>query len=193
MRLVELLINNPHTNRSRVNALYALMCFHASRFKARKSESGELVLYAEQDVGLWDQDLTAKGIYHLHLSAKGDDLSKYHLEAGIAYWHTIKADTRDKWERILQLHNQLLQVEYSPIAELNRTYALSKANGKAAAIAEALKLNLATNQYYHTLLGVLYLGIDNKKAAESLSTALSLAKTATDKRTIQKKIDALSE
>lgn len=191
MRLVELLINNPQTNRSRVNALYALMCFHASRFKARKSENGEFVLYADQDEGLWDQELTARGIYHLHLAAEGDDLSKYHLEAGIAYWHTIKTDTRDKWEHILQLHNQLLQVEYSPIAALNRTYALSKANGKTAAIAEALKLNLTKNHFYHTLLGVLYLGVDNKKAAESLSTALGLAKTATDKRTIQKKLDAL--
>ncbi len=50
-----------------------------------------------------------------------------------------KNDTREKWESVLQLYNRLLKIEYSPIAALNRTYALSKANGKPEAIKEAEK------------------------------------------------------
>src|SRR5678816_2655713 len=99
------------------------------------------------------------------------------IEASIAYWHTIKTDTKKKWENILQLYNKLLQIEYSPIAALNRTYALSKANSKQEAIIEAEKLNLSDNHFYFTLLGELYTGIDNKKANESLQKALVLAKT----------------
>ena len=191
MRLTELLLENQKTNKPAVNALYSLMCFHSSRFAARKKDNGEIVLYQDQDEALWDSDLITKGIYHLKEASQGTTVSKYHIEASIAYWHTIKADTKEKWESILQLYNKLLQIEYSPIAALNRTYALSKANGKREAITEAEKLNLTGNHYYLTLLGELYKGIDNKKAKENLQAAYLLAKTNTDKRTIQNKIDSL--
>jgi predicted RNA polymerase sigma factor len=127
----------------------------------------------------------------LNCAASGNKISKYHLEAGIAYWNTQKADTKEKWENILQFYNRLLQIEYSPIAALNRTYALSKANGKQEAIREAEKLNLTGNHFYFTLLGELYTGIDNIKAKQNFQKALSLAKTETDKQTIQRKIDKL--
>ncbi|MES1223826.1 MAG: RNA polymerase subunit sigma, partial [Bacteroidota bacterium] len=129
-----------------------------------------------------------KGGHFLQQASKGDSLSKYHLEASIAYWHTIKADTKEKWENILQLYNCLLQVKYSPIAALNRTYALSKANNKAEAIAEAEKLKLSDNPYYHSLLGELYTDLDNKKAIDHLKTAIVLAKSNADKAILSKRI-----
>jgi RNA polymerase sigma-70 factor (ECF subfamily) len=92
---------------------------------------------------------------------------------------------------ILQLYNRLLQIEYSPIAALNRTYALSKANGKEEAIFQAEKLNLTDNHFYFVLLGELYTEIDNIKAKQNFKQALSLASTQTDKQTIQEKIDKL--
>ena len=191
MRLTYLLIENDQTNQPVVNALLSLMCFHSSRFAARKNENGELVLYQDQDESLWNNELITKGAYFLHQASHGNKISKYHLEAGIAFWHTIKADTKEKWSAILQLYNQLLQTEYSPIAALNRTYALSKTNGKAEAIAEAEKLNLTGNHFYYTLLGELYKDLDRKKAKANFQTAYSLAKSQTDKQTIQNKIDNL--
>ena len=191
MRLTYLLIENEKTNLPKVNALLALMCFHSSRFKARKNERGEIVLYHDQDENLWNYELITKGAYYLQLASKGDVISKYHLEASIAYWHTIKADTKEKWENILQLYNKLLRTAYSPIAALNRTFALAMANGKQPAIIEAEKLQLTDNHYYHTLLGVLYTGVDNLKARQNFDQALALAHTQTDRQTIQKKIDQL--
>jgi RNA polymerase sigma-70 factor (ECF subfamily) len=167
------------------------MCFQSSRFKARKNENAEMVLYQDQDESLWDQELISKGAYFLHQASKGTQISKYHLEAGIAYWHTIKDDTKEKWENILQLFNRLLQIEYSAIAALNRTYVLSKVNGKAEAIVEAEKLKLVNNHFYFTLLGELYKDIDNRQAKQYFKKALSIAKTRTDKQTIQRKIDQL--
>jgi len=137
--------------------------------------------------------LIEKGIYHLHQAKEGNIISSYHLEAGIAYWHTIKADTKEKWENILQLYNRLLQIKYSPIAALNRTYALSKANGKTEAIREAEKLKLEDNHFYFTLLGELYTNIDDKKAKENFQKALTLARTVTDRQTIQKKIESFAQ
>jgi len=190
MRLANLLIENEATNTPEVNALLSLMCFHASRFEARQNANEEMILYDDQDENLWDQQLIANGAYFLKQASQGNTISKYHLEAGIAYWHTIKADSKEKWENILQLFNKLLQIEYSPIAALNRTYALSKANGKAAGIVEAEKLNLTGNHFYFTLLGELYKDIHNNKAKENFEKALSLAKTQIDRNTIQKKIES---
>ena len=191
MRLNYMLIENEATNQPPVNALLALMCFHASRFEARTNSRGEIVLYDDQDESLWNDELIARGVYYLNKASQSTAVSKYHIEAGIAYWHTIKNDSKEKWEHILQLHNHLLVTEYSPIAALNRTYALSKVQGKLVAIAEAEKLNLSNNHFYFTLLGELYKGIDDGKAKEHFVKAHSLAKTNTDKITIQRNIDGL--
>lgn len=193
MRLTQLLMDHEQTNLPQVNALFSLMCFHASRFEARKNESGGIILYDDQDETLWDRALISKGSYHLHKASRGNEISKYHLEAGIAYWHTIKADTKDKWENILQLFNHLLQLEYAPVAALNRTYALSKARSKEEAIREAEKLNLTGNHFYFTLLGELYRGIDNERSKMNFHKALSLAKTQTDRQTLLKKIEEYSK
>lgn len=192
LRLTHLLTENPATKKPAVYALLALMSFHSSRFEARLNEHGETVLYHDQDENLWDTDLIKQGEHFLQQSWEGGTVSKYHLEAGIAYWHTTKADTPIKWETILQFYNQLLLLKYSPVVALNRTYALSKANGKAEAIIEAEKLNLNDNHLYHSLLGELYTDVDNIKAAEHLKTALSLAKSKGDREVLEKKIAAFA-
>ena len=191
MRLNLMLINNHSTNTPEANALMALMCFHSSRFEARTNSQGEIILYNEQDENLWNKELMLKGEYYLNQASQGKKLSKYHLEAAIAYWHTHKQDSIEKWENILQLYNKLLQIEYSPVAALNRTYALSKANGKLEAITEAEKLNLNDYHLYYSLLGYLYADIDKNKGLNHYQTAYSKAKSESDKKIIKQRIDAL--
>lgn len=191
MRLNFLLIENDVTNTPPVRALYALMCFHASRFDARENESGETILYHEQDHSLWDEELIKKGAYYLNSASIGDHVAKYHLEAGIAYWHTIKQDSPEKWYNILDLYSHLLVLEYSPIAALNRTFALAKTNGKKAAIVEAEKLKLTESPFYHTLLGNLYSDLDNQVARQHFETALTLTTSPAARATIIKNIDRL--
>jgi RNA polymerase sigma-70 factor (ECF subfamily) len=192
MRLTALLLENSKTNIPSANALMALMCFHSSRFAARKSEIGEMILYQQQDSSLWNQQLVAKGAEYLAKASVGDRLSKYHIEAAIAYWNTIKEDSKEKWTNILSLYDQLLSLQYSPIAALNRVFALSKVTSNKVALAEAEKLQLHHNHYYHTLLGELYRDIDNQKSREHLLKAYALARSATDKSIIQDKINLLS-
>ncbi|PSL48318.1 RNA polymerase sigma-70 factor (ECF subfamily) [Chitinophaga niastensis] len=192
LRLGVMLTTYERTNRPKTNALMALMCFHASRFNARQTNEDAAVLYEQQNEALWDTALINQGNHFLHLSAQGDEISSYHLEAKIAYWHCIKEDTREKWEDILQLYNQLLLVNYSPSVALNRTFALYKANGQQAALLEAEKLKLENNHFYFLLLGELYKNIDNIKATSNLKKAYALAKTQTEKQGIQEKIDSLT-
>ncbi|WP_315823348.1 RNA polymerase sigma factor [Paraflavitalea speifideaquila] len=191
MRLCTMLVEHPGTNKPAVNALLALMCFHASRFEARTNAAGELILYDEQDTDRWNTDLVSKGGYFLRCAAQGNTLSRYHLEAGIAYWNTQKQDSADKLNSIMQLYNQLLQIEYSPIAALNRTYALSKVKGKPAAIAEAEKLQLTRHHFYYILLGELYSHINNETARQHFGQAFLLARTDAERQAIQKKLDGL--
>lgn len=191
MRLTYLLIQNDYTNQPAANALFSLMCFHSSRFEARTDEDGRAILYDDQDIALWNQELIEKGEYYLNLSSCGNQLSKYHLEAAIAYWHTHKEDTKEKWENILQFYNQLLQIEYSPIVALNRTFALAKANGKMEAITEAEKLSLPDNHLYYTLMGNLYTDVDDTKALAHYQKALALTNSNSDKAIIEKNIERL--
>ena len=190
MRLCIMLVENPGTNTPPVNALLALMCFNTSRFEARSGTNGELILYEEQDTSLWNTDLIGKGAYFLRNSASGK-VTKYHLEAGIAYWHTQKEDSKEKWESILQNYNRLLQIAYSPIAALNRTYALSKANSKQEAILAAEKLELTDHHLYYALLGELYTDINNTTAKAHFEKAISMAKTMAEQETLQRKMDII--
>jgi predicted RNA polymerase sigma factor len=146
-----------------------------------------------RDEDLWDRKLIGQGIHFLHLSAQGTEMTSYHLEAKIAYWHCMKEDTREKWENILQLYNELLLINYSPSVALNRTFALYKANGREEALIEAEKLKLDNNHFYFLLLGELYKEYDRGKAKDNFQKAFDLAKTQTEKQGIRKKIDGLTE
>ena len=165
IRLAYMLIENPKTNRPDINALLALMCFHSSK---------------------QNPELIGKGVYHLKEAAQGNELSKYHLEANIAFWNT-REDSKEKWETILMLFNHLLSIEYSPTAAVNRTYAFSKVHGKQAALQQAEKLGL-DNQYYYSLLGELYKGIDNERSRSNYQKAYDLARTAADKQFLRSKL-----
>ncbi len=190
IRLALILTENPLTNKGKTNALLALMCFQSSRLDARVNELEEAVLFEDQDRNLWNQELIDRGNYFLIKACSGNETSKYHLEASIAYWHTNQSDAQ-KWNNILQLYNQLILVEYSPIAALNRTYALYKAMGHEEAILEAEQLKLENNQFYHTLLGELYQNADKIKAVSHFNIAISLSNSEPDKHILQAKIDKI--
>lgn len=193
IRLCNMLIESPLTNKPIVNALLALMYFHASRLNARMNEQGEHILYDEQNTDLWDKDMISTGAMYLHRSANGNNLSKYHIEAMIAYWRTQKMDTRQKWETVLALYDKLLMIAYSPVAALNRAYVLSKTHGNDEAIAAAREPDLKNNRFYFMLLGHLYTGIDNQQALFNYGKALTLAKTEADKNLIIKKMSSLNK
>lgn len=191
LRLGLLLTEHEETDQPQTNALVALMCFHASRFEARQAANDSIILYDQQNPELWDTGLIRQGMDFLERSARGDEVSSYHLEARIACWHCIKEDTPEKWEGILHLYDQLLKVNYSPSVVLNRIYALYKVKGSEAALAEAKELNMGDNHFYFVLLGELYKYSDQEKAKSNFEKAKLLVKTETEKKEIEKKISAL--
>ncbi|NOU16491.1 MAG: RNA polymerase subunit sigma [Bacteroidales bacterium] len=190
VRLMLILTENPLTDTPQTNALLALMCFQSSRLDARTDDSGKMILFEEQDRSLWNNDLIERGNYYLVKAFSGNEISKYHLEAGIAYWHTITTD-KNKWEQVLQLYNQLIIIEYSPITALNRIFAFAKVYGNEKAIHEAKKLNLTKNSYYHKLLGYLYEEVNIDEAIAHYNTTISLTKSKTEKQNLAKEVERL--
>jgi RNA polymerase sigma factor (sigma-70 family) len=192
IRLALILTENPLTNTPRANALLALMCFQSSRLDARINNVGEAVLFDQQDKNLWNKELIERGNYYLVNACSGNEISKYHLEAGIAYWHTAPTG-ENKWKHILELYNQLILTEYSPMTALNRTFAFAKVYGHELAIKEAEKLNLNDNDYYHSLLGYLYADIDVDNAIAHYNKAISYTRSKTEKNTLIKEIARLNK
>jgi len=139
IHLAELLAAPEATSRPRVHAVLSLMHFGASRLAARTDDLGDLVLLEDQDRSRWDRGHLARGFHHLDLAARGPEVSRFHLEAGIA---AIHAEARDAdatdWSRILALYDEILARWPSPIVSLNRAVAVLHVHGAPAA-EEALK------------------------------------------------------
>lgn len=190
IRLALVLAENPLTNTTKTKALLALLCYQSSRLDARADDAGDTILFEQQDKNLWSKELIDKGNYYLVNACSGNEISKYHLEAGIAYWHTTT--DKNKWKHILELYNQLVLLEYSPMTALNRTFAFAKVYGKAQAIMEAEKLNLDEMNYYHSLLGYLYADTDINKAIAHYNKAITLTKSRSEKKTLAKEVKRLS-
>jgi RNA polymerase sigma-70 factor (ECF subfamily) len=135
LRLGGLVVQHPRGDQPRTRALMALMSFQAARFDARLHASGDLVLLPDQDRTRWDRGLIHQGVRWLAAAAEGDELSTYHLEAGIAGEHSLAADfAATNWNRILQLYDLLVQIHPTPVHRLNRAIAIAYAHGPQAGL-----------------------------------------------------------
>ncbi|WP_395730521.1 RNA polymerase sigma factor [Prosthecobacter sp.] len=149
IRLTELLATHQHTGLPQCHALLALMLLSAARLPARTDEAGEILRLHEQDRSLWDPSLIQRGLQHLQLSARGDTLTEYHLEAGIAACHSTAAShgTTD-WPRILSLYDQLVLLTSSSVVALNRAIAVGRVHGAQSGL-EALTAVQGLDAYLH--------------------------------------------
>src|SRR6266566_5360748 len=120
--LVELIPDDPE-----VMGLLALMLLIESRRAARTTSDGDLILLAEQDRGRWDRDLIAEGQAIVRQCLDRNQPGPYQLQAAINAVHSDAADAAaTDWWQILQLYNQLLSIDPSPVVALNRAVAVAE-------------------------------------------------------------------
>lgn len=135
IRLATLLVAHPSGDQPRTHALLALMLLNAARLPARVDGEGNLLRLNEQDRRRWDQGLIARGMFHLAQSASGEQISLYHLQAGISACHCAAQDyASTDWRQILSFYDQLLALDQSPVVALNRAVAVSKVHGPKAGL-----------------------------------------------------------
>jgi len=183
----------------RVHALVALMALQGARLPARVDEAGDLVLLADQDRSRWDERLIAIGFHHFDRSIAGADVSEYHVQAAIAATHARAIDSRSvDWPLILELYDQLLSLNASPIVALNRAVAIAKVHGPADALAAVAPLDRDPKlRHYHLLLAVrgqLLLDLGrSREAADAFRTALTCACTEPERRLLTRRLEACAE
>jgi RNA polymerase sigma-70 factor (ECF subfamily) len=151
IRLGTLISCIPECDQPRVHALLALMILSAARLDTRMGAGGELLLLQEQDRSLWNHERIAQGIVHLERSMHGDELTAYHLEAGIAACHaTARSYQETDWAHIRELYDQLLVINPSPVVALNHAVAVFQCDGPVAALRklEAVREHPALQRYY---------------------------------------------
>jgi RNA polymerase sigma factor (sigma-70 family) len=135
IRLATALVEHPVGNHPRAHALLALMLLNSARSPARLDANGNIQRLSEQDRSTWDRTKIAQGLFHLNQSAVGDEVSEYHLQAGISACHCAAPSYEaTDWPRILGLYDSLIELDDSPIIALNRAVAVAHVEGPEAGI-----------------------------------------------------------
>ena len=116
--------------------LLALLLLQDSRRAARASDAGDIILLDDQDRSLWNHAQIAEGLALTRRALASRRFGPYTLQAAIAAVHAeaASAATTD-WGRIVALYDLLLQIEPSPVVELNRAAAIAMRDGPAAGLA----------------------------------------------------------
>ena len=157
IRLTSLLADHAAGNLPRTHALLALMLLNSGRIPSRVDVDGNLLRLQDQDRNLWDRAMIARGMLHLAQSAEGNEISEYHVQAGIAACHCEAPNYEStNWPCILSLYDQLMKFDSSPVVALNRAVAVANVHGpKAGLEAVAAIENRDKLESYYLLYAVL--------------------------------------
>ena len=194
IRLASLLAEHPAGNRPKTHALLALILLNTARISTRQDGEGNLLRLNEQNRTQWDQSMIARGMFHLTRSADGDEISEYHLQAGIAACHTSARHYQSTdWRQILSLYDRLVELDGSPVVALNRAIVVANINGPKAgleavsAIGDLEKLN----SYYllYAVLGEFEMRLNRPQAAaKQFRKSFELAETKSERAFLFKRL-----
>jgi len=196
IRLAQLLAQHPSGNRPKTHALLALMLLNAARTPARVDDQGNLLRLRDQDRSKWDQQMIARGLFHLAQSAGGSEIAEYHLQAGIAACHCAAKDyASTDWGSILAFYDRMLTFDDSPVIALNRAVALAELRGPREGIkaVKAIPGLKALESYYlfHAVLGDFEFQLHHlQMAAAHFQRALQLAETPPEKKFLEHRLQA---
>lgn len=184
-----------YPNSFKAKALLSLMLLSIARFESRIDEKGAIVIFSEQNRKLWDKELIAEGIEYLHQSTQSDEVTIYHLQAGIAAEHcTAKNFKSTNWKSIYKQYAILEKLNKNVIITFNKTIAKFYSLDKNEALKDLLSLvnepELQNNAQYFASIGVFYAELNQKeKAIPYFRTALKLSKSVAEKELIKQKMN----
>jgi RNA polymerase sigma-70 factor, ECF subfamily len=192
IRLCRVLVADSRTDEPRVRALLALMLLHGSRLAARVDDSGDILLLADQDRSLWDEEMISEGVRVFDTACVGHTSSPFHTEAAIALCHVLP---ETDWDLVVRLYDELLAVKPSPVVALNRAVAAAMASGLDPAELRRLR-HEPVLRGYHLLpaaLGALWLQAgDPATAADCYREALSKPCSAPTRRFLEQQLTRCS-
>lgn len=193
IRLTKLLVDHFEENK-KICALLSLMCFHTARFDARIDDHGTLVLFEDQNRGLWNKELISIGMQYLKKSINDTALSAYHIEANIAAEHCMAQSFEStNWQNIYDLYKLLEKIKPNAVIQLNLAIIQSKLRGIEASLEllDQLSKNKALNNYHllPATQGIFNMKLGNyQKAIFYLRQAQKIRPSPTESRFIAAKI-----
>jgi RNA polymerase sigma factor (sigma-70 family) len=196
LRLARLLADHPIGGSPETHAFRALICLHAARIPGRLDGDGHLVSLRERDRSLWNGELVSEGQRWLERSASGKSISRYHIEAAIAWHHAVAVRFEDTdWNAIAELYDALMRTAPSPVVALNRAIAIGQRDGPRAGIAavEAIASDERLQRYpfYHAALGEFQLDVRaHEQARRHFVQAIEFARTPQERAQLQCRLDA---
>jgi RNA polymerase sigma-70 factor (ECF subfamily) len=170
------------------HGLLALMRLHDARRDARFA-GDELVLLADQDRSLWDDDeiTQARRLLDRAIALRGR--GPYVLQAAIA---SLQADERIDWEQIAVLYGQLSELTRSPVVELNRAVAVAQAGSPQRALELVERLDLDNYRYLHSTRAELLRRLGRRdEARAAYRRALELGGSEPERRFLTRRIAEL--
>ncbi|MEP1032906.1 sigma-70 family RNA polymerase sigma factor [Ekhidna sp.] len=194
IRLNRVLLESEICNTPAANALIALMHFHTSRFNARTDENGNVITLEDQDRTKWDDELIQQGLIYLDNASEEGAVNEYLIQAAISATHCrAKTFEETDWENILALYDLQLQVNTSPIVELNRVVALEKVHGSLLGVKEIERLEASQffDEYYlfYAIKSEMLMKLGNRdEARHALEKAISLTKNEKEKSYLSTKL-----
>ena len=145
--LAELMPDEPE-----VSGLLALMLLAQSRQAARTTADGDLVPLADQDRDRWDRGLVAQGQALVRDCLRRNDPGIYQIQAAIGAVHSdAPSAAATDWPQIVQLYDQLLAYDASPLVALNRAVAVAEVAGPATALALVDAVDLEPYYLFHAI------------------------------------------
>jgi RNA polymerase sigma-70 factor, ECF subfamily len=197
LRLARLLTDQPITAVPAAEAMRALFCFQSARAKTRRADDGSLLLLSEQDRTRWDRSLIEEGFAALNRASRGTELSRFHVEAGIAACHAAAPTyVATDWEQILFLYDTLRARLPSPVVEVNRAVAVAMVSGAAAGLDEldSIPERELISRYPYALAAYadLHASVGHLEEARAyLASALEHQPAESQRRLIKRKLAAL--
>jgi len=155
------------TDEPEVLGLLALMLLTEARRPARVAD-GVLVTLDDQDRTRWDATLVDEGHRLVRQCLATNRPGPYQVQAAINAVHTDALDgSMTDWSQIVQLYDQLLVLQPSPIVELNRAIAVAELDGPAVALGIVDRLDLAAYPPWHVARAELLRRLDRYDEARA--------------------------
>jgi RNA polymerase sigma-70 factor, ECF subfamily len=177
--------------------LLALMLLHDARREARTTPDGEVVLLDEQDRSRWNQAQIEEGAQWVERALGTRRFGPYTLQAAIAAVHCeAPSAAATDWNEIVGLYDALLQIEPSPVIELNRAVAVAMRDGPAAGLSlidDVLGRGLLGDyRLAHAARADLLRRLDRgPEARAAYERALALTQQAAEQRFLRRRLEQL--
>jgi RNA polymerase sigma-70 factor (ECF subfamily) len=176
-----------------VAGLLALLLLTESRWSARFSGDGSIILLRDQDRSSWDRSLIEEGHAIVRACLRRNQPGPYQIQAAINAVHA-DADSFEvtDWHQILALYDQLLAMTPTPVVAMNRAIALAEVEGPGAALDILDGLDLDEYHLFQAARADLLLRLGrHDEANQAYVRAAALAATDAERTFLTERLKAI--